>query len=43
MMRDCRFVLHGIDRLGELAQNDRDCATVPAAATAWGGLRGRYR
>jgi hypothetical protein len=43
MIRDCNFVLNGIEVLGNLAVNDPDCASVPVGSCSWGAVKNLVR
>jgi len=43
MMRDCGFVLNGIEVLGRLAINDPGCAFVPVETDSWGAVKNLFR
>lgn len=43
MMRDCGFVLNGIEVLGGLAVNDPGCAFVPVEPDSWGAVKSMFR
>jgi hypothetical protein len=42
-MRDCDFTLNEVGLLGEIGINDPGCGGVPAAASAWGTVKGLFR
>ena len=43
MMRDCGFVLNGIEVLGGLAVNDPGCVFVPVETDSWGAVKSLFR
>ena len=43
MVRDCTFILNGVDVVNELLINDPDCPNVPSATSTWGRLKSLYR
>lgn len=43
MMRDCDFVLNGLEVLGGLAINDPGCALVPVGFSGWGAIKSIFR